>query len=207
LGILRVSTIVRANVSMIALFGSYLSFQFMMTLYLQNVLGWSPLKMAIALLPAGLLVAFGSPLVGRLINRYGTAPLIISSMTSLTAGYLWFLATAGDHPDYVTTILPTMLLLGGGFAFGFSSIMAQATHGIDDSEQGLASGLVQTSGQVGAALVLAVLTALIAGDESANKAADFSQFQVGVSLVTGVALIGLLLNLLPLLNRSRAEVA
>jgi EmrB/QacA subfamily drug resistance transporter len=207
LGILRVSTLVRANVSMIALFGSYLSFQFMMTLYLQNVLGWSPLKMALALLPAGLLVAFGSPLVGRLINRYGTAPLIISSMASLTAGYLWFLATAGDAPDYVTTILPTMLLLGGGFAFGFSSIMAQATHGIDDSEQGLASGLVQTSGQVGAALVLAVLTALLAGDGSARPAADFSQFQVGVNLVTGVALLGLVLNLLPLLKRTRAEVA
>ncbi|HST80485.1 MAG TPA: MFS transporter, partial [Kineosporiaceae bacterium] len=207
LGILRVNTIVRANVSMIALFGSYLSFQFMMTLYLQNVLGWSPLKMALALLPAGLLVAFGSPMVGRLINRYGTAPLIISSMLSLTAGYVWFLATAGDAPDYVITILPTMLLLGGGFAFGFSSIMAQATHGIDDSEQGLASGLVQTSGQVGAALVLAVLTALLAGDGSARQAADFSQFQIGVNLVTGVALVGLLLNLLPLLKRSRAEVA
>jgi EmrB/QacA subfamily drug resistance transporter len=207
LGILKVATIVRANLSMIALFGSYLSFQFMMTLYLQNVLGWSPLKMALALLPAGLLVAFGSPMVGRLINRYGTAPLIISSMASLTAGYLWFLLTAGDAPDYLTTTLPTMLLLGGGFAFGFSSIMAQATHGIDNSEQGLASGLVQTSGQVGAALVLAVLTALLAGGDSATKAADFSQFQVGVNLVTGVALVGLFINLLPLIKRSRTQVA
>jgi EmrB/QacA subfamily drug resistance transporter len=203
LGILRVGTIVRANLSMIALFGSYLSFQFMMTLYLQNVLGWSPLKMALALLPAGILVAFGSPMVGRLINRYGTAPLIISSMVSLTVGYAWFLATAGNAPDYAFTILPTMLLLGGGFAFGFSSIMSQATHGIDNSEQGLASGLVQTSGQVGAALVLAVLTALLAGDGSASAAADFSQFQVGVNLVTGVALIGLLVSLIPLLKRSR----
>jgi EmrB/QacA subfamily drug resistance transporter len=203
LGILRVGTIVRANLSMIALFGSYLSFQFMMTLYLQNVLGWSPLKMALALLPAGILVAFGSPMVGRLINRYGTAPLIISSMVSLTVGYAWFLATAGNAPGYAFTILPTMLLLGGGFAFGFSSIMSQATHGIDNSEQGLASGLVQTSGQVGAALVLAVLTALLAGDGSASAAADFSQFQVGVNLVTGVALIGLLVSLIPLLQRSR----
>ena len=204
LGILRVSSIVRANLSMIALFGSYLSFQFVMTLYLQDVLHWSPLKMALALLPAGLLVAFGSPVVGRLINRYGTAPLIISSMLSLTAGYVWFLLTAGTTPDYVTTILPTMLLLGGGFAFGFSSIMAQATHGIDDSEQGLASGLVQTSGQVGAALVLAVLTALIAGNAPAVGDGDFSQFHAGINLVTGVALVGLVLNLLPLLQLRRS---
>jgi MFS family permease len=205
LGILKAGTIVRANLSMIALFGSYLSFQFMMTLYLQEVLRWSPLKMALALLPAGLLVAFGSPFVGRLVDRYGTPRLIITSMTSLGLGYVWFLATAGNAPHYAVTILPTMLLLGGGFAFGFSSIMAQATDGIDDSEQGLASGLVQTSGQVGAALVLAVVTALVAGGRPAGSNADFGQFHPGVNLVTGVAVVGLLLNLVPLLNRNRGR--
>jgi EmrB/QacA subfamily drug resistance transporter len=199
LGILRIGTVIRANLSMVALFGSYLSFQFMMTLYLQDVLGWSPLRMALALLPAGLLVAFGSPFVGRLIDRFGTPRLLITSMTSLLLGYAWFLLTAGNTPHYAVTILPTMLLLGGGFAFGFSSITAQATQGIDDSEQGLASGLVQTSGQVGAALILAVLTALLAGDGSA-PATDFSSFHPGVNLVTGVALVGLLLNLVPLLS-------
>jgi EmrB/QacA subfamily drug resistance transporter len=199
LGILRVGTVIRANLSMVALFGSYLSFQFMMTLYLQDVLGWSPLRMALALLPAGLLVAFGSPFVGRLIDRFGTPRLLITSMASLLLGYAWFLLTAGNAPHYAVTILPTMLLLGGGFAFGFSSITAQATQGIDDSEQGLASGLVQTSGQVGAALILAVLTALLAGDGSA-PATDFSRFHPGVNLVTGVALVGLLLNLVPLLS-------
>jgi len=207
LGILRSGSIVRANLSMIALFGSYLSFQFVMTLYLQDVLHWSPLKMAMALLPAGLVVAFASPVTGRLINRFGTAPLIISSMVSLTAGYVWFLLTAGSSPDYAFTILPTMLLLGGGFGFGFSSIMAQATHGIDDSEQGLASGLVQTSGQVGAALVLAVLTALVAGNAPAAGDGDFGQFGAGINLVTGVALVGLALNLVPLLGLRRAKVA
>ena len=202
LGILRIGTVVRANLSMVALFGSYLSFQFMMTIYLQDVLGWSPLKMALALLPAGLLVAFGSPFVGRLIDRYGTPRLLISSMTSLLLGYAWFLLTAGNAPHYAVTVLPTMLLLGGGFAFGFSSITAQATQGIADEEQGLASGLVQTSGQVGAALVLAVLTALIA---DGGAATDFSEFHPGVNLVTGVALVGLLLNLVPLVTHRRTR--
>jgi MFS family permease len=203
LSILKVGPIVRANLGMVALFGSYLSFQFMMTLYLQNVLHWSPLKMALALLPAGLLVAFGSPFVGRLITRYGTPPLIISSMLSMSLGYGWFLLTAGDSPHYLVTTLPTMLLLGGGFAFGFSSIMAQATDGIADAEQGLASGLVQTSGQVGAALVLAVVTALVAGG-APSGGGDFTQFHPGVNLVTGVAVVGLLLSLVPLLGRRAA---
>jgi predicted MFS family arabinose efflux permease len=204
LGILKIGPIVRANLSMVALLGSYISFQFMMTLYLQDVLRWSPLKMALALLPAGLLVAFGSPFVGRLIDRYGSSKLILSSMTSLTLGYVWFLGTAGNAPHYVVTILPTMLLLGGGFAFGFSSIMSQATEGIDDSEQGLASGLVQSSGQVGAALVLAVLTALVVGGGAGD---GFGQFRPGVNLVTGVAVVGLLLNVVPLLNRDRVRHA
>ncbi|MFG2039355.1 MFS transporter [Dactylosporangium sp. NPDC048998] len=200
LGILRIGSVVRANLAMIALFGSYLSFQFMMTLYLQDVLHWSPLRMALALLPAGLLVAFGSPFVGRLITRHGTPPLIVGSMLSMSLGYGWFLLTAGSAPHYAVTTLPTMLLLGGGFAFGFSSIMAQATDGIADAEQGLASGLVQTSGQVGAALVLAVVTALVAAGAPAGGA-DFGQFHPGINLVTGVAVAGLLLSLVPLLGR------
>jgi len=201
LGILRIGHIVRANLSIIALFGSYLSFQFMMTLYLQDVLHWSPLRMAMALLPAGLLVAVGSPFMGRLIDRFGTGRLILTSMTSLGLGYVWFLTTAGNAPHYLVTVLPTMLLLGGGFAFGFSSIMGQATEGIHDDEQGLASGLVQTSGQVGAALVLAVVTALVAG--GGTPSAGFGQFHPGVNLVTGVALAGLLLNLVPLVRAYR----
>ncbi|WP_405845690.1 MFS transporter [Streptomyces sp. NBC_01518] len=200
-GILRKATTVRANLSIVALMGSYLSFQFMMTLYLQDGLGWSPLRMAFALLPVGLIVAVGSPLTGRLVNRFGTAPLIVTSMTSLTLGYVWFLATAGSSPDYLLAMLPSLLLLGGGFAFGYSAIMAQATEGIDDSEQGLASGLVQTSGQVGAALVLAVLTAVIA--HAGDSGGDFTAYRPGLNLVTGVAAIGLLLNLVPLLRLRR----
>jgi MFS family permease len=206
LGILRVGSIVRANVSIIALMGSYLSFQFMMTLYLQDVRGWSPLRVALALLPAGLLVAFTSPLMGGLINRYGTQRLINAAMASMTLGYVWFLLTSGSSPHYLVAVFPTMLLLGGGFAFGFSSIMAQATEGIDDSEQGLAAGLVQTSGQVGAALVLAVVTALIVVN-GPGGAVDFGEYHPGINLVTGVALAGLLLNLVPMLNRNRARRA
>jgi MFS family permease len=198
LAILRNGAVLRANASMIALLGSYVSFQFMMTIYLQDVLHWSPMRMALALLPAGLIVAFGSPFVGKLIDRYGTGRLITVAMVSLSLGYLWMLISAGVRPHYLVTILPTMILLGGGFGFGFSSIMAQATDGIDDSEQGLASGLVQSSGQVGTALILAVVTALVA------TGTGFDQFHPGVRLVTAVAVAGLALNLVPLLLRRRS---
>ncbi|MFE3293589.1 MFS transporter [Rhodococcus sp. NPDC059234] len=205
LSILRVGAIVRANLSIIALFGSYLSFQFMMTIFLQSGLGWSPLKMAMALLPAGLIVAVVSPFVGRLVDRFGTARMIVAAIGSLSAGYLWFLFVGSDQPTYVVAIVPSVILLGFGFAFGFTSIMAQATAGVDDSEQGLASGLVQTSMQVGAALVLALTTALVTGGSHAagEATASFDQFRPGLVLVTGVALVGLAITVSPLLRRRR----
>ncbi|MFD4293538.1 MFS transporter [Rhodococcus sp. NPDC058532] len=205
LSILRVGTIVRANLSIVALFGSYLSFQFMMTIFLQSVLGWSPLKMALALLPTGLIVAVASPFVGRPIDRFGTSPMILAALASLSLGYLWFLFVGNDQPSYVVAILPAAILLGVGFALGFTSIMAQATAGVDDAEQGLASGLVQTSAQVGAALVLALTTALVtAGSHTAEAAgAGFAQFRPGLVLVTGVALVGLAITAAPLIRRRR----
>ncbi|TQF75065.1 MFS transporter [Rhodococcus spelaei] len=203
LGILKVGAIVRANLSIIALFGSYLSFQFMMTIFLQSGLGWSPLQMAMALLPAGLIVAVVSPFVGRLVDRFGSPRMIMAAIGSLSAGYLWFLFVGSDQPSYVVAIAPSVILLGFGFAFGFTSIMAQATAGVADSEQGLASGLVQTSMQVGAALVLALTTALVTGGSHAAGAAavSFDQFRPGLVLVTGVALVGLAITVSPLLRR------
>ncbi|MCY1138422.1 MFS transporter [Actinoplanes sp. Pm04-4] len=199
LGILRTGSIVRANASMVALMGSYVSFQFIMTLYLQDVLRWTPLQVALAVLPLGLVVVAGSPYVGKLVSSWGTARLITVSMVLLTLSYLWILLTAGSHPHYLVQMLPTMLLNGGAFAFGYGTIMTQATDGVADAEQGLASGLVQTSAQVGMALMLAVTSTLVA---SATASGSFTSFRPGLVLVTAVAVAGLLLNLFAVARRS-----
>jgi EmrB/QacA subfamily drug resistance transporter len=206
LAILRRGSIVRANIGFIAMFGSYLSFQFIVTLYLQNVLGWTPLSMALALLPAGVLVALSAPFAERLISRFGTPRLIAASMGVFAVGYFLFI-DIDTSPAYLTAILPSVLLLGVGFAIGFPSINVQATSGVDDSEQGLASGLVWTSGQVGGALVLAVTTALVTSGtpDELSPGAMLAQFRPGIVLVTFVALGGLALTLAPLLRRRTAE--
>jgi MFS family permease len=212
LGILRKATLVRANLAIVALLGSYTAFQFIVTLYLQSVLGWRPLMMALALLPAGLLVASSAPFAGTLIDRFGTARFIVGGLAAMSIGYLLFLRI-GTHPVYALAILPTVLLLGTGFALGFPSINVQATAGVEDDEQGLAAGLVQTAGQVGAALVLAVTTAIITGDDTRpgghSPAAMLTQYRPGLIFVTAVAVGGLLLTLTPLLRRRapRQEVA
>lgn len=191
-GILRQGWVARANVSAVALFGSYVSFQFILTIYLQSVLGWSPLNMALALLPAGLVVVATAPFADRLIDRFGPRALVITALAALSAGYLLFLRV-DPSPNYLFDILPSVLLLGVGFGLGFPSIQVQATSGIKDSEQGLAAGLVQSSSQVGAALVLAVTTALIAGGGAAPDASVdelLAQFRPGLILSTAVAIVG-----------------
>ena len=198
-GILKQGWVARANLSAIALFGSYVSFQFILTIYLQSVLGWTPLNMALALLPTGLVVVGSAPFADRLIARFGSRRLIMVALAALTLGYLLFLRVDAT-PNYVVDILPSVLLLGIGFGLGFPAIQVQATDGIADREQGLAAGLVQSSSQVGAALVLAVTTALIAGgatspDATATQLLD--QFRPGLILSMGVALAGFVVTLLP----------
>ena len=91
LGILRSPVIAGANLAGMAVFACYFGFQFMVTLYMQQLLGWSALETALAFLPAGLLVAFGAPRMGPLATRVGTAPLIAGGLLSFVVGYALFI--------------------------------------------------------------------------------------------------------------------
>ncbi|MCP2049493.1 UNVERIFIED_ORG: MFS family permease [Paenarthrobacter nicotinovorans] len=206
-GILKEGWVARANLSAVGLFGSYLSFQFIVTMFLQSVLGWTPLGMALALLPAGLLVATSAPFADRLIEKFGATQLILTGLTALGLGYVLFLRV-GTTPNYALDILPSVVLLGIGFALAFPSINVQATAGIKDSEQGLAAGLIQTSTQVGAALVLAVTTALVSGHGQAagtvSAQAMLEQYRPGLILSAAVAIAALLVAAAPSRKRVRA---
>jgi MFS family permease len=192
LGILRSAGLVRANIGAAAMAGCYFGFQFVATLFLQSGLHWSALHMALAFLPAGLLVAFGSVRVGGLVDRLGTGRLIAAGFLAFVAGYALFLRV-NEAPSYVVAILPTMLLIGAGFACVFPSVNMQATAGIANEEQGLASGLVQTSFQVGGALMLAVVSAVITSYAGAQPDAASLLNALGptLAIVTGVAALGL----------------
>jgi EmrB/QacA subfamily drug resistance transporter len=190
LGILRNRSVIAADVAAMVMFGSYIGFQFIGTMYLQSLLGWSPLSMALAFLPAGLIVAFGGPRAGALVNRFGAARVVTVGLTSLAVGYALFLRI-GAQPNYAATILPSMLLLGFGFALAFPALNIQATTGVADDEQGLASGLVQTAFQVGGAITLAVVTVVInANTHGTSTAAVLAGYHPALLLVLSVALAG-----------------
>jgi EmrB/QacA subfamily drug resistance transporter len=159
LGILRSGSLVRANLGAMALFGGWVGFQFVATLYMQQLLGWSPLETGLAIFPGGLLVALLSPRIAPLVMRFGVTNLILAGMVAVTAGYALFLRIGLDA-SYATVMLPTFILAGLGFALAFAPLNLAATSGVAPLEQGLAGGLLNTSFQFGGALVLAVVTAV-----------------------------------------------
>jgi EmrB/QacA subfamily drug resistance transporter len=206
LGLLRSPVIAGANVAAMTTFGCYVGFQFIATLYMQELLGWSALATALAFLPAGLLVAFGAPRIGPLATRIGTAPLITAGLLSFVVGYALFVRI-DTTPSYALVVLPTILLLGLGFALAFPTVNMAATSGVADDEQGLASGLVSTSFQLGGAVVLAVVTAVItAGSNGASDPQSLLDgFRPALAVVTGVAVLGLSAVLGAVLAQRRIE--
>ncbi|GGU46333.1 MFS transporter [Streptomyces lavendofoliae] len=209
LGVLRSGTQLRAQLGAAAFFGSYVAFQFIVTQYMQSLLGWSALQTALAFLPAGLLVALSSTKVGDVVDRFGTPRVIATGFTFLVAAYAIFLQV-DLTPRYAAVILPSMLLLGAACALTFPSLNIQATNGVHDDEQGMVSGLLNTSVQVGGAVFLAVVTAVITaggheGTSPASPQAVLDSFRPGLAVVTAIALAGLLITLTGLRADRRAR--
>jgi MFS family permease len=159
LGILRSASLVRANLGAMSLIGGWFGFQFIVTLYLQQLRGWSALHTGLAIFPGGLLVAVLAPRVAPLVTRFGVTRLIVVGLGSTALGYALFLPVGLDS-TYVPSMLPTFVLAGVGFGLAYGPLNIAATNGIAAEEQGLAGGLLNTSFQFGGALVLAVVTAV-----------------------------------------------
>ncbi len=206
-GIFRSASLRRAQIGAITLFGSYVSFQFLLTQYLQSLAHWSAISTALAFLPAGVIVLVLSVRIAGLLNRFGPGALVVAAFVSLVAGYAVFLR-AGVRPDYPAVMLPSVILLGAAFGFGFSALTVAATAGVRNEQQGLAASLFQTSFQVGGAVVLAVVTAVVdaAGANTlTSPAAVLSAYRPALYLITGVAALGLLAAL-PGLRRGSHQV-
>jgi EmrB/QacA subfamily drug resistance transporter len=189
LGILRSGSLVRANLGAMSLIGGWFGFQFIATLYMQQLRGWSALETGLAILPGGLLVAVLSPRIAPLVARFGATALIVAGLTMTVGAYALFLPIGLDS-NYVTAMLPTFVLAGLGFALAYGPLNIAATNGVAPEEQGLAGGLVNTSFQFGGALVLAVVTAVndanAGTDGSPQALLDGFQAAIVVSLIAAV---------------------
>jgi Na+/melibiose symporter-like transporter len=135
------------------IFGSFL----LLTIYMQSVLGFSALQAGIAFLAtAGTAVVFAAP-AQALTTRLGPKPVVIAGLALFTAGVLWYTQIDADG-SYSTDLLPGFLAVGLGMPFTFIPITIAALTGVPDREAGLASGLLNTSQQVGGAIGVAVIS-------------------------------------------------
>ncbi|NYI71547.1 MFS family permease [Naumannella cuiyingiana] len=193
LGILRSVLLVHANLTGFVMFGGYAAFQFLVTLYVQEALGWSPMAMALGFLPAGILVVASATKMDKVLGRVPTVVLITLGLAFFSAAYLLFLRTEPGM-SYWNFLFPTILLLGAGFAVLFPAINSQATAGVASAEQGLASGLLNTFIQVGGAVMIAVVTAIVASSGAGAAAAPgrlLPGMPTAIAVVIGLTLAGL----------------
>jgi EmrB/QacA subfamily drug resistance transporter len=204
LGILRSSSLVRANLGAMALIGSWFGFQFIVTLYLQQVRGWSALETGLAIFPGGLLVALLAPRVAPLVERFGASRLIGAGLASAGVGYALFLPI-GLESGYVAAMLPTFLLTGIGFGLAYGPLNIAATNGVAPEEQGLAGGLVNTSFQFGGALVLAIATAV--NNANAGSGGSPAALLDGFHAAIVVSLIAAVLGVAATVLRRRGRPA
>lgn len=161
LSLLGQSEVRVGNVFLLIQAGSTAGALFFATLYLQRQLGYSPLAVGAGFAPITLIVVVVSSFVGRLMTRFGSRPLLVVGGLCLALG-LAILARLPADGSYLTDILPGLVLVAVGNGLAYAPVLATATSGVPPSEQGLASGLVNTSQELGAALGLASLAAVAA---------------------------------------------
>jgi EmrB/QacA subfamily drug resistance transporter len=160
LDIFRSRNVSGANLIQALMVAGMFGIFFMGVLYLQRVLGFDAIETGLAFLPVSVLIgALSLGVSGRLNARFGARATLLAGLTLIVAGLAYF-ARVPTNGDYVVDVLPVMLLLGTGAGLSFPSLMTLAMSGVTPGESGLASGLVNTSLQVGGAVGLAVLATL-----------------------------------------------
>ena len=210
LSIFRLRTLVGANIAGLILGTVLFSMFLMLTLYMQQVLGYSPLKTGIAYLAVAGTAIVWSAVAAQLVTRVGVKPVLVTGMAFLTAGIAFFTQVSPDG-SYVSDLLPGFLVIAVGMGFSFVPISIAALAGVKASEAGLASGLINTSQQVGGALGIAALSAIATStttDKLASGAAKATAltdgFQAAFTAGAAVGIVGILVALFVVRGRDIA---
>jgi MFS family permease len=205
LGILRSAPLLRANAGAMLLVGSFMAFQFVAVLYLQELRGWSEVETGLALAVVGIDAVLAPTLTPVLVNRFGNPRVVVAGLVLAALAYLLFLPVG---PDWgFLTMLPAFLVLGLAFTLAYGPLTIAGTDGVADEEQGLASGLLTTSFQFGAALGLAVVSAVIvAATVDDSPQAVLEGYRAGLVVPLAAALLGAVLTATGLRGRAPAPV-
>ncbi|ONI90819.1 MFS transporter [Actinosynnema sp. ALI-1.44] len=208
-GVFTNRALMRSALGAAALNGAYWGFLLVCTFQLQSLLDWTPWQVGLAILPASMLLTLAAPFSGRMVGRFGAARLIALGAAAPPAGYILWLS-AGTPSTYAADVLPTMLLVGLGFLLAFSPLHVQAIAGIRTAERGMASGAYQTAVQLGGAVMLALVAALLVANEApegASADAVSAGYRPALLLIIAAGVAGLLVALTGLFPRGRLPVS
>jgi EmrB/QacA subfamily drug resistance transporter len=194
LSIFRVRSLLTANAAMFLAMSGMFAMFFFNTLYLQQVLGYGPLEAGLAFLPFTAGIMISASLASQLATRIGVRPIAAVGFV-LAAGGLVLLAQLPVHGSYAVNLLPALLLSSLGMGAVFMPLTLIATTGLADEDQGLASGLFNTSQQVGGALGLAVLSTLATSKTHAAGGAPIHALVVGFHWAFAVGAVATLVAL------------
>jgi EmrB/QacA subfamily drug resistance transporter len=170
LALFRLRNVATANVVGVLWAAAMFAWFFISALYLQLVLGYSPLQVGLAFLPANLIMgAFSLGLSAKLVMRFGVRSPLATGLLLAAAGLVLF-ARAPVGGNFIVDVLPSMILLGFGAGMAFNPVLLAAMSDVQPSESGLASGVVNTAFMMGGALGLAVLASLAASRTDSLRA-------------------------------------
>jgi len=167
--IFRIKTVAGANVAGLILGTAVMSMFLMLTLYMQQVLHFSPMKTGVAYLAVAVSVIVWSDVASQLVTKVGVKPVLVTGMIVLTIGLVYFTQVSADG-SYVGDLLPGFLVIALGMGFSFVPISIAALAGVEADDAGLASGLINTSQQIGGALGIAVLSSVAVAHTTAAAA-------------------------------------
>jgi len=199
LGILRVRTLAAANLALLFVASGMFSMFYFASIYVQEVMHYSPLKAGLAFLPVTLGIGVGAGLAQQLIRRFGPRAVSVGGLSLATVGMALLLRT-NVHGNYLGQLLVGLLPMSIGMGLTFVPITLLATANVHGEDAGLASGLYNTAQQVGGALGLAVLSTLAADrtvsaltGHSSHPAALVSGFHVAFAAGAGMLALAAIL--------------
>ncbi len=211
--IFRIRTLTGANVVGVLVGASLFSMFFFISLYMQQVLGYSAIEAGLSYLPLALTIIFAAAIGSQLVTRFGYKPVLAAGLLFIVAGLLWF-SRISVSGGFATDILGPSLLAAVGLGLSFVTTTIAAVSGVEEREAGLASGLINTSQQVGGALGLAVLSTIatsraenLLGSGTRVPEALTDGFQVAFLGGAAIAALGFVLTLVLIRGSdSRAHV-
>ncbi|MFE4617400.1 MFS transporter [Streptomyces sp. NPDC056747] len=203
LGIFRSGSLVRANLAGMLFAAGFFGFQFIAVLYLQELRGWSTLQTSFALIVIGVDAILSPTLTPRLVARFGNARVIFAGLLLAALSYALFLPVGADW-TYLA-MFPSLIILGLAFSLAYGPLTIAATDGVAEEEQGVASGLLYTSFQFGAALGLSFVAAVnIAATDGTSPAALLDGYRAALVVPLAAALAAAVISAFGLRTRAGA---